>query len=104
MLDRWKHVPKFSLMGGLALGLVVLLFAFTLSSLRSVTDRVDRYQRTNTKSLCALRSDLQRRVRSGERFLIAHPQGLPGVPAATIQQGLDNERRTVQALSPLTCT
>jgi hypothetical protein len=57
---------------------------------------------TNT-ALCTLRHDLADRVRASEDFLINHPAGIPGVPAATIRTNLNGQRRTVAALSNLHC-
>jgi hypothetical protein len=58
--------------------------------------------RTN-RALCTLRGDLADRVRASEDFLINHPAGIPGVPAATIRSNLNGQRRTVAALSNLHC-
>lgn len=62
------------------------------------------HETSRTKaSLCALRGDIETRVHSSEAFLQTHPQGLPGIPAATIQQSLDGQRRTILALKNLEC-
>lgn len=54
-------------------------------------------------SLCALRDDLEQRVRSGEEFLATHPNGWQGISSAQIKITLDSQRRTVKALSSLPC-
>jgi hypothetical protein len=54
-------------------------------------------------ALCALRGDLEKRVESSRTFLIEHPEGIPGIPAQTIRQGLVNQQHTIQALSSLSC-
>jgi sulfur transfer complex TusBCD TusB component (DsrH family) len=54
-------------------------------------------------ALCALRADLQARVRTSEGFLREHPRGVAGIPARTIQEGIVNQRRTIKALSALSC-
>lgn len=54
-------------------------------------------------ALCLLRHDLKDRVASAEQFLKNHPQGLAGIPAATIKSSVDGQRRTVKALSILKC-
>lgn len=54
-------------------------------------------------SLCALRSDLQVRVDSSEEFLEEHPNGIQGISRADIQQGIDNQERTIEALDDLSC-
>lgn len=68
-------------------------------------------------ALCALRSDLDRRADSGERevrrsraFLAAHPDGIPGIPASLIRQGIRDkqnlvtgQRSSIKVLSVLAC-
>jgi hypothetical protein len=59
-------------------------------------------QKTN-RSLCALRGDLEKRVAQSQDFLVQHPEGFAGIPAATIRQGLVNQEHTIKALSGLSC-
>lgn len=54
-------------------------------------------------ALCTFRKDLQERVRQSEGFLREHPQGFAGIPAATIRQSLEGQKRTIKALQPLAC-
>lgn len=54
-------------------------------------------------SLCTLRGDLVQRVDDSRAFLASHPHGIPGVSAASIQVGIDNQQRTIDALSGLHC-
>lgn len=58
---------------------------------------------TTQKALCQFRGDLTSRVVGGEKFLKAHPDGAFGISADEIQTQLDNQRRTVKALSILSC-
>lgn len=58
---------------------------------------------TNHSSLCSFKGDLQTRVVEGESYLKGHPQGVAGVPASTIKESLDNEKRTIESLSDLNC-
>jgi hypothetical protein len=58
---------------------------------------------TNT-ALCTLRGDLKQRVRSSEKFLAEHPNGIPGISAATIRSSLSGQKRTVASLAGLQCT
>lgn len=58
---------------------------------------------TNT-SLCTVRQDLERRVSDSRHFLAEHPNGIAGIPPATIRQSIRNEEGTVHALSSLRCT
>lgn len=63
------------------------------------------YWQANTanEALCALRADLALRAASSQAFLDKHPQGIPGIPAATIRDGIVNQQRTISALSVLHC-
>lgn len=57
----------------------------------------------NGKALCALRGDVEARVRQGTAFLGSHPDGLPGFPAGAIRVSVANSARTVRVLSGLQC-
>lgn len=57
----------------------------------------------NGRALCALRHDVEERVRQGTAFLRSHPQGLPGFPAGAIRVSISNSARTVRVLSGLQC-
>lgn len=54
-------------------------------------------------ALCTLRSDLEQRIDDSRQFLEDHPNGIPGISAADIQQGITNQQRTIDALSTLEC-
>jgi ABC-type transporter Mla subunit MlaD len=62
-----------------------------------------RNARQTVKALCALRHDLEQRVAGGEQFLREHPHGIPGFPAETVRTSIAGQRRTIRALSDLTC-
>lgn len=55
-------------------------------------------------ALCTFQSDLVNRVQQTEDF-IAHPDKYPGIhiDPAQLQQGLENQKRTIIALRPLHC-
>jgi hypothetical protein len=59
--------------------------------------------RRNHQALCALRGDLQARIASSTSFLIAHPEGVAGISAKVIHDGIVNQQRTVRALHNLSC-
>lgn len=59
---------------------------------------------TARSSLCALRADLETRTEDSKEFLKKNPEGIPGISRATIQQGIENQERTVEALSSLPCS
>lgn len=58
---------------------------------------------TTTTALCALRNDLEVRVAASKAFLVENPEGIPGIPPRQIQDGIDNQQRTINALAVLTC-
>jgi hypothetical protein len=58
---------------------------------------------TTHTALCNLRSDLQARADSTRDYLHKHPEGFPGVSAATLQQQVDSQQRTIDSLSILNC-
>lgn len=58
---------------------------------------------TQNQALCTLRADLQQRVDSSLKFLRHHPEGFAGIPPSTIKEGIENQQRTIKALSPLVC-
>jgi hypothetical protein len=58
---------------------------------------------TSTDALCALRTDLERRVESSQAFLVEHPEGIPGISVKTIQDGIKNQTRTIRALQGISC-
>lgn len=57
----------------------------------------------NTKALCTFRRDLEARAESSEDFLKTHPNGFAGIDAATIRNGLRNQKATIKSLSGLNC-
>jgi hypothetical protein len=71
-----------------------------------ILPRLTRQADENTRAsvaLCALRVDLQRRVAAAKNFLAEHPNGIPGIPARTFRDGIDNQQRTISALTVLRC-
>jgi hypothetical protein len=85
----------------LALGVMLNSAASVLlwSSLRAQVDSNDQ----TTVAVCELRKDLQRRVKASTQFLAEHPDGIPGISAADIRTGIDNQSRTIVALRGLDC-
>lgn len=57
----------------------------------------------NKAALCALRTDLERRVAVSETFLEENPEGIPGISPAALRTSITNQRLTIQALSGLDC-
>jgi hypothetical protein len=50
-------------------------------------------------AFCTLYDDLRTRVKTSRQFLVDHPKGIPGIPASVIRNGIDNQQKTVDALS-----
>lgn len=74
----------------------VFLSALLFTRLADTTDQTNR-------SLCTFRDDVRQRAANTASFLADHPQGIPGVPVATLRSALEGQRRTVKALSGLDC-
>jgi hypothetical protein len=92
------------IMAGLLSGAYVL--AARVSDNTDDTDklaRVTQQLQGTTLALCALRDDVERRVQSSQNFLAEHPNGIPGIPARTLRDSINNQQRTIDALSILKC-
>ncbi len=66
-------------------------------------ERLARQGHQARVALLSLEHDLQKRVAEerislarSEAFLRAHPNGIPGIPAALIKQSIDSLKRTIQ--------
>ena len=88
----------------------VVFVAPTVLHSRATTKRIDdlsrqtsRDAKVTTAALCALRSDLERRVTSSRAFLAEHPRGIPGISAKVIRDGVRNQESTIRALSGIDC-
>lgn len=71
--------------------------------LAAVVVKTTSEARDTRDSLCTLRADLEVRVESSRKFLDEHPEGIPGVPARAIREGIRNQDRTIHALDSLHC-
>lgn len=60
-------------------------------------------QQNTTAALCTLRRDLEARVSASQNFLEIHPNGIPGISAATIQTSIVSQQRTIKALQLIHC-
>lgn len=59
--------------------------------------------RQTKHAVCAFRTDLQVRVDASEAYLVDHPDGFLGIPAAQIRSSIDGQRRTIVALAGAGC-
>lgn len=53
--------------------------------------------------LCTFRHDLEVRATASKDFLRKHPDGIPGISAVVIQQGITNQEKTISSLASLNC-
>lgn len=51
-------------------------------------------------ALCALNNELRASVGVSRAFLIHNPDGIPGIPASVIRQGIKNQQKAVDAVAP----
>lgn len=65
--------------------------------------RLGRDGRQAHEALCALKADLGVRIDAGHAFLNDNPNGIPGIPAKTIEASIRNQEATLDALRVLTC-
>lgn len=54
-------------------------------------------------ALCTLRGDLETRVKASEKYLRETPNAIKGITPAQIKESIDNQKRTIEALSSLSC-
>lgn len=82
---------------------LALLVGFVWISGVQQRDDIAQSANSTNQALCVLRADLEVRVADSIKFLADHPNGIPGIPVASIQQSIENQQRTVDALSGLEC-
>lgn len=71
---------------------------------KTLTQRIQRESERTTSALCALRLDIELRVRGAQDFLAAHPHGFGGISATAMRDNIANQQRTAAALSGLSCS
>lgn len=84
------------------LALIGFIGAFSISFSNQRAE-LRRITLNTNAALCTLRSDLEVRLQGAKDFLAEHPDGIAGITAATLQQSITNQERTVTALSGLEC-
>jgi uncharacterized protein YkwD len=94
VLGRWT--------AGLYLVIAVMLVAALIYA-SGQRARIERVTNDTVTALCTFRHDLQLRYDTGVKFLIDHPDGIPGIPAETLQQSLRNQKQTLESLRELPC-
>lgn len=86
---------------GAVIGYLVLSAAATIAIIGVLI--IGREGQKSHDAVCALRTDLIRRVHDSDQFLKVHPHGIPGISRADIQRGIDGQRRTIHALRVADC-
>lgn len=103
---KYLNGQRPAIMQGLILA--ILIFAFVYFAVVTTQQNVllqgeaRAAARTET-ALCVLKEDLVTRNDASIAFLKDHPHGIPGIPVEQIQQSIDNQERTILALSLLEC-
>lgn len=54
-------------------------------------------------ALCVFKADLETRVDASRKFLLENPDGIPGISAGVIRNGIDNQQKTIDSLDLLDC-
>jgi hypothetical protein len=81
---------------------VILFLGVAGGSVYLLTSKSNEGSETH-EAICALTADLEIRTDSTRRFLAQHPKGIPGIPATTLRESLQNQERTIDALSVVSC-
>jgi hypothetical protein len=82
---------------------VVLLAGYVYFSGIAARQRIAEIAHDTNRALCTLRTDLEQRVEQSRNFLEENPDGVPGIPASLIRNGIANQENTIEALSGLDC-
>lgn len=101
--DPFDRIERLVKVLGLATALLYVVLALLAGVAYYEIRQVVNRNTTALKGLCELRSDLEVRIASSRKFLKEHPNSLPGIPAATIQQSISNMERTLKALDVVRC-
>lgn len=86
--------------------LYMALFGVVGFVFKDATDKRDEIKVvavTTSEALCSLRRNIQRQIAASEEFLVKNPNGIAGVPAKLIQDGIDRQKVTVKSLQNLEC-
>lgn len=85
------------------IGLALLLASGSIFLSAALFVRLAQTTERTNAALCTFRADVRQRADATTKFLLDHPKGIPGIPPATLKQGLVGQRRTVAALGDLEC-
>jgi hypothetical protein len=65
--------------------------------------KINQVTTTTKTALCLFRDNIEKQVATSEEFLKNNPDGIQGLPAATIQASIDRQKDTLKALDILEC-
>ena len=82
---------------------IVLVFGYGFWQSAEQRETLDHEVERIDSALCTFVLDLERRVEAAREFLQKHPDGIEGIPAGAIRTSIDNQKKTIDALSGLRC-
>jgi hypothetical protein len=65
--------------------------------------KIDQVSTTTKTALCLFRDNIEKQVATSEEFIQENPDGIPGLPAATIKASIQRQKETLKALDILEC-
>lgn len=86
----------------ISMGGVVFVYLALQNNADAIRHQSQLGAQTHT-AVCALRHDLQDRVKNSEQFLRSHPHGFAGVTVKVIRAQIMGQEKTIQALHSLDC-
>ena len=78
---------------------LVIVLAGTFAGVLKVYQTADQAH----QAICALREERVDGIKSAQRFLHKHPQGIPGISRADIQRSIETQKQTVRAFRFADC-
>jgi hypothetical protein len=84
---------------------VIMAVVFVGGFINAANQRDDIAQvaEDSTRSICALRADLKRRVKTSKELLLDNPNGLAGLPPGVIVKSINDQQRTIDTLRFVDC-
>ena len=96
-----------SLLSTAATLIVAIVFYVLISdeqaNLAATVARTVKAERDATRALCNIRGSYDQQILASEQFLVNHPHGIPGIPAALIVKGIRDDRQRRDALADVNC-
>jgi hypothetical protein len=86
-----------------SLKILIITTVLTFIALLAMGVYVYKIAQDNTRALCAVKQEAEKRVVETNNFLKEHPEGIAGISPAVLKRGADNAQSTVDALQNVTC-